>query len=82
MSPQTEMKTGSGFKASVKDYKLTYYTPRYVVKEIEILVAFPRTPQPRVPPKEEGVLVDVESTTNTWTTIWTNGHTNLDHYKA
>jgi ribulose-bisphosphate carboxylase large chain len=40
MSPQTKTKTGSGFKASVKDYKLTYYTPKYVVKEIDILVAF------------------------------------------
>jgi hypothetical protein len=27
MSPQTETKAGSGFKAGVKDYRLTYYTP-------------------------------------------------------
>jgi hypothetical protein len=26
MSPQTETKASVGFKASVKDYKLTYYT--------------------------------------------------------
>lgn len=32
MSPQTETKTGAGFKAGVKDYRLTYYTPDYQVK--------------------------------------------------
>jgi hypothetical protein len=26
MSPQTKTKIGVGFKANVKDYKLTYYT--------------------------------------------------------
>jgi ribulose-bisphosphate carboxylase large chain len=31
MSPQTETKVGSGFKAGVKDYRLIYYTPEYVV---------------------------------------------------
>jgi ribulose-bisphosphate carboxylase large chain len=27
MSPQTETKASVGFKAGVKEYKLTYYTP-------------------------------------------------------
>ena len=31
MVPQTETKTGAGFKAGVKDYRLTYYTPDYQV---------------------------------------------------
>ena len=31
MSPQTETKTSAGFKAGVKDYRLTYYTPDYQV---------------------------------------------------
>jgi hypothetical protein len=30
MSPQTETKAGSGFKAGVKDYRLTYYTPEKI----------------------------------------------------
>ena len=29
MAPQTETKAGAGFKAGVKDYRLTYYTPDY-----------------------------------------------------
>ncbi|KAH1114261.1 hypothetical protein J1N35_007639 [Gossypium stocksii] len=40
MSPQTETKAFVGFKAGVKEYKLTYYTPQYEVKDTDILAAF------------------------------------------
>ncbi|KAG5611552.1 hypothetical protein H5410_022833 [Solanum commersonii] len=40
------------------------------------------TPQPGVPPEEAGVAVAAESSTGTWTTIWTDGLTNLDRYKG
>ncbi|CAM6042414.1 unnamed protein product, partial [Sphagnum compactum] len=63
MSPQTETKAGSGFKAGVKDYRLTYYTPEYVVKDTDILAAFRMTPQPGVPPEEAGAAVAAESST-------------------
>ena len=49
MSPQTETKTQAGFKAGVKDYRLTYYTPDYQVQATDILAAFRMTPQPGVP---------------------------------
>ncbi|KAI7730193.1 hypothetical protein M8C21_032208 [Ambrosia artemisiifolia] len=49
MSPQTETKASVGFKAGVKDYKLTYYTPEYETKDTDILAAFRVTPQPGVP---------------------------------
>ena len=52
MVPQTETKAGAGFKAGVKDYRLTYYTPDYVVKDTDILAAFRMTPQPGVPAEE------------------------------
>ena len=32
MSPQTETSASVEFKASVKDYRLTYYTPKYETK--------------------------------------------------
>ena len=32
MSPQPKTKASVGFKAGVKDYKLTYYTPNYETK--------------------------------------------------
>ena len=54
MSPQTETKASVGFKAGVKDYKLTYYTPYYETKDTDILAAFRVTPQPGVPPEEAG----------------------------
>ncbi|KAL3516814.1 hypothetical protein ACH5RR_023716 [Cinchona calisaya] len=57
MSPQTETKASVGFKAGVKEYKLTYYTPEYETKDTDILAAFRVTPQPGVPPEEAGAPV-------------------------
>ncbi len=82
MVPQTETKAGAGFKAGVKDYRLTYYTPDYVVRETDILAAFRMTPQPGAPPEECGAAVAAESSTGTWTTVWTDGLTSLDRYKG
>ncbi|KAI4298048.1 hypothetical protein MLD38_040513 [Melastoma candidum] len=63
MSPQTETKASVGFKAGVKDYRLTYYTPDYQVKPTDTLAAFRVTPQPGVPPEEAGAAVAAESST-------------------
>ncbi|OIW06377.1 hypothetical protein TanjilG_15022 [Lupinus angustifolius] len=82
MSPQTETKASIEFKAGVKDYKLTYYTPDYKTKDIDILAAFKVTPKPGVPPKEVGVAVAAESSTDTWTIVWNDGPTSLDRYKG
>ncbi|TXG60896.1 hypothetical protein EZV62_012259 [Acer yangbiense] len=82
MSPQTETKASVGFKAGVKDYKLTYYTPDYVTKDTDILAAFRVTPQPGVPPEEAGAAIAVESSTGTWTTVWTDGLTDLNYGRA
>ncbi|CAI8585202.1 unnamed protein product [Vicia faba] len=82
MSPQTETKAKVGFQAGVKDYKLTYYTPEYQTKDTDILAAFRVTPQPGVPAEEAGAAVAAESSTGTWTTVWTDGLTSLDRYKG
>jgi len=82
MAPKTETKAGAGFKAGVKDYRLTYYTPDYQVKATDILAAFRMTPQPGVPPEECAAAVAAESSTGTWTTVWTDGLTSLDSYKG
>ncbi|KAK8956597.1 Ribulose bisphosphate carboxylase large chain [Platanthera zijinensis] len=65
-----------------RDYKLTYYTPDYETKDTDILAAFRVTPQPGVPPEEAGAAVAAESSTGTWTTVWTDGLTSLDRYKG
>ncbi|KAG9438754.1 hypothetical protein H6P81_021292 [Aristolochia fimbriata] len=82
MSPKTETKASVGFQAGVKDYKLTYYTPEYETKDTDILAAFRVSPQPGVPPEEAGAAVAAESSTGTWTTVWTDGLTSLDRYKG
>jgi ribulose-bisphosphate carboxylase large chain len=82
MAPQTETKTSAGFKAGVKEYRLTYYTPSYDVTHSDILAAFRITPQPGVPAEECGAAVAAESSTGTWTTVWTDGLTSLDRYKG
>ncbi|KAF1881752.1 hypothetical protein Lal_00031899 [Lupinus albus] len=61
MSLQTETKESVGFKAGVKDYKLTYYTLDYETKDTDILTTFLVTPQPGVLPEEAGVTVAAES---------------------
>jgi ribulose-bisphosphate carboxylase large chain len=82
MSQKIETKSSVGFKAGVKDYRLTYYTPEYLTKDTDILAAFRVTPQLRVPPEEAGAAVAAESSTGTWTTVWTDGLTSPDHYKG
>ncbi|KAM3216814.1 hypothetical protein P3L10_026255 [Capsicum annuum] len=82
MLPQIETKASVGFKASVEEYKLTYYTPEYQTKDTDILATFQVTPQPGVPPEEAGAAVAAKSSTGTWTTTWTDGLTSLDCYKG
>ena len=50
--------------------------------ETDILAAFRMTPQPGVPAEECGAAVAAESSTGTWTTVWTDGLTQLDRYKG
>ncbi|KAL0685483.1 hypothetical protein Bca4012_052331 [Brassica carinata] len=82
MSPQTETKASVGFKAGVKEYKLTYYTPEYETKDTDILAALRVTPQTGDPPEEAGAAGAADSSTGTWTTVWTAGLTSLDRYKG
>ncbi|KAM3744748.1 hypothetical protein ACB098_06G075400 [Castanea mollissima] len=46
--------------------------------DTDILAAFRVTPQLGVPPEEAGVAVAAESSTGTWTTVWTDELTGLD----
>lgn len=68
----------AGYEAGVKDYRLTYYTPDYTPKDTDILAAFRVTPQPGVPFEEAAAAVAAESSTGTWTTVWTDLLTDLD----
>ncbi len=70
------------FEAGVKEYRQTYWDPSYRPAETDILAAFRVTPQPGVPWEEAAAAVAAESSTGTWTTVWTDLLTDLDRYRA
>lgn len=71
------------FGAGVLEYReMGYYDPHYTPKDTDILAAFRVTPQPGVPVEEAAAAVAGESSTATWTVVWTDQLTNLDRYKA
>ncbi len=70
------------YDAGVKAYRETYWTPDYTLKDTDLLACFKVTPQPDVPREEAAAAVAAESSTGTWTTVWTDLLTDLDHYKG
>ena len=75
-------KTDGSYSAGVKDYRHTYWEPDYPVKDTDLLACFKITPQEGVPREEAAAAVAAESSTGTWTTVWTDLLTDLDHYKG
>lgn len=76
------MQTPKKFESGVKEYRSTYWEPEYAVKETDILAVFKVIPQDGVPREEAAAAVAAESSTGTWTTVWTDLLTDLDHYKG
>jgi ribulose-bisphosphate carboxylase large chain len=70
------------YDAGVKDYRSTYWEPNYSVTETDILAVFKVIPQDGIPREEAAAAVAAESSTGTWTTVWTDLLTDLDHYKG
>jgi ribulose-bisphosphate carboxylase large chain len=62
--------------------EMGYWQPDYVPKDSDLLCAFRITPQDGVPPEEAGAAVAGESSTATWTVVWTDRLTAYDHYQA
>jgi ribulose-bisphosphate carboxylase large chain len=62
--------------------EMGYWEPDYEPKPSDILCAFRITPQPGVPPEEAGAAVAGESSTATWTVVWTDRLTAHEHYQA
>jgi ribulose-bisphosphate carboxylase large chain len=62
--------------------EMGYWQPDYVPKDSDVLCAFRITPQEGVPPEEAGAAVAGESSTATWTVVWTDRLTTYDHYQA
>ena len=70
------------YSAGVKEYRETYWEPNYTPKDSDFLACFKVVPQPGVPREEAAAAVAAESSTGTWTTVWTDLLTDLDYYKG
>ncbi|RTH00806.1 ribulose-bisphosphate carboxylase large subunit [Thermus scotoductus] len=74
---------GKYSKAGVLEYKVMgYYDPDYEPKDTDTIALFRVTPQPGVEPEEAAAAVAGESSTATWTVVWTDRLTYLDRYRA
>lgn len=70
------------FEAGVKEYREMYWTPGHEPADTDILACFRMTPQREVAPEEAAAAVAAESSTGTWTSVWTDHLTTLERYQA
>jgi ribulose-bisphosphate carboxylase large chain len=71
------------WSAGVSPYtEMGYYDADYEPKDSDILAAFRITPQPGVDRLEAAAAVAGESSTATWTVVWTDRLTDHRHYQA
>ena len=71
------------YKSGVMEYKkMGYWEPDYVPKDTDIIACFRVTPQDGVDPVEASAAVAGESSTATWTVVWTDRLTASEKYRA
>ncbi|MEA2977900.1 MAG: ribulose-bisphosphate carboxylase large chain [Alphaproteobacteria bacterium] len=71
------------FQSGVLQYKqMGYWAPDYEPKDSDILAVFRITPQDGVDPEEAAAAVAGESSTATWTVVWTDRLTDYSRYQA
>lgn len=74
---------GRSFEAGVLPYvDVGYYEADDEPRDTDILCAFRVTPQPGVPWEEAAGAVADESSTATWTVVWTDQLTPYQYYRA
>ena len=71
------------YQAGVLPYKtMGYWDGDYVPKETDVMAVFRIVPQEGVDPEEAAAAVAGESSTATWTVVWTDRLTACDLYRA
>src|ERR1700689_5670225 len=71
------------YKAGVLKYRqMGYWEPDYVPKATDTVCLFRITPQEGVDPVEAAAAVAGESSTATWTVVWTDRLTACELYRA
>ena len=82
VSERTRIKS-ERYESGVIPYaKMGYWDATYTVKDTDVLALFRITPQPGVDPVEATAAVAGESSTATWTVVWTDLLTACDIYRA
>ncbi len=78
-----QKKTKSRWDSGVTPYaEMGYWDPDYEPKDTDVLCAFRITPQEGVDAIEAAAAVAGESSTATWTVVWTDRLTSYEHYQA
>ena len=81
-SERTRIKS-ERYESGVIPYKkMGYWDADYTIKDSDVLCLFRLTPQPGVDPIEAAAAVAGESSTATWTVVWTDLLTACDVYRA
>jgi ribulose-bisphosphate carboxylase large chain len=82
VSERTRIKSDRYESGVIPYAKMGYWDASYAVKATDILALFRITPQPGVDPVEAAAAVAGESSTATWTVVWTDLLTACDRYRA
>ena len=83
MASETMKEGKERYKSGVIPYKkMGYWDPDYEIKETDLLAMFRMTPQDGVEADECAAAVAGESSTATWTVVWTDRLTACEMYRA
>ena len=83
VKPRNLKNAADRYRAGVIKYaQMGYWQPDYKPKDNDILALFRITPQEGVDPVEAAAAVAGESSTATWTVVWTDRLTACEVYRA
>ncbi len=83
MNAEPKIDAKARYAAGVMEYaKMGYWEPDYVPKDTDVIALFRITPQDGVDEVEAAAAVAGESSTATWTVVWTDRLTACELYRA